>query len=240
MVNRIDYINKIKYNLSALEMYNNTRNEMLDKCVSIDAFEAIDENIRTIEDYIFQDILELKQQDKKCSCDGIDSGCSSDMCKYHYNMLVNKNNDIENKQDENNESDELCSNIYYKEKETKNLIIKSSQFYIETDDECLPSECFDGIEERDGKLILYIYDIDYKSNDSCCIPCILNEMMNDKETFDINVNVTDSNGKILYIERYVDVYINKFERYFGLTNKNNYDSKFEVSCSFRFKHYYEE
>ena len=217
MVNRIDYINKIKYNLSALEMYNNTRNEMLDKCVSVDTFEEIDENIREIEDFIFQDILELKKQDEKCSCDGIDSGCSSDMCKYHYNMLVNNN-----------------------KKELKDIILKSTQFYIETDDECLPSECFDGFEERDGFLTLYIYDIDYKSNNSCCIPCILNDLMDDKETFNINVHITDSNGNVLYTEHYIDVKINKFERYFGLTNKNNGDSKFEVTCSFRIKYYSEE
>lgn len=226
MESRNELISKIKCGINSLEMYNKTKNEMFLNGSSSDAFDVVNENISSIEDELIENINSLKKLNNVNELD-----YSNDVNEYEHNLIKNAINEKLVGVEEDTVPLFTTSDC--------DLILKSNQFYIVCDDGCLRTEYFDGIEEHDGKLTLYLYDIDYVADDSCCIPCVLHDMLIDKDLFNIEVHVTDSSGNELYVEKYVDVCVEKFERYFGLTNKNTTDSKFEVTCTYRYKRYFE-
>ena len=227
MKKREDLIKDIKCQLSTLEMYNNTRSEMLLKNdFSIDAIKEVDDTIRSIEESIFQVVGDLKKQDEKCNCDGVSEGCSSDMCNYHY---VNLNN---------NTNKELDYIITTSNDININKRVKSSDFDIFVDIDGVKQSDFFGYECNGNKLYLYLYDIDhYKDNNSVCLPSTLQKMLDDKESFNVDVLILNTEGLPLYYEEYIDVVIDKFERYSPLFKNISEESRFIVECTFRVKNY---
>ena len=125
------------------------------------------------------------------------------------------------------------NNLYYK---NNDIILKSNQFNIICTVEGLPPYVFHSFSVNEDELYLTLFDIDYlNDSDAGCIPLIISELYDKDTTFDLSIEIYNSNNEYLYTENYYDVIVEDYVRYGEMSVDNNCNSKFKLICTYDYK-----
>lgn len=211
----MDITKEINILLNSLEMYKQTREEMIKNHSDYSKIDLVNKEISAIEESIKELSTKLCDDNKQCTCDGIKEGCSSEKCKsrYYYNDLKTAlDSNVNEKVTSGNFNGLLipCDNNANNMLEDLSLydLIKCNRFLVHfREDYGIKPTMIDGVYygEKDGEMSITIREF---CNDNFILPLALREIVNEKsQQFNVSIDILSSGNKVLYTKKYINCQI---------------------------------
>ncbi len=228
----MDIAKEISILLNSLDMYKQTREEMIKNHIDYSKIDLINREITTIEESIKELSTKLCDNNKQCTCDGIKEGCSSEKCKsrYYSNLEIALQ---EQKVDNANKCEKNVS--YYPTNEKVPMVEEKKHCRRIENDNSLAINANKMLEElstyhlvQNNRFLVHfgedygikpamistVYNCEKDNdisitirefcNDNFILPIVLQEIVNEKpQSFDFSIDILDSYNKVLYTKKYI-------------------------------------